>query len=112
MKTDKLLERQIVWPAINELRNRGFRCLKLDLDFDSGWPDWLILGPYRFSFQAEFKRPGKTPEPHQQEKLDLLRRMGHYAEFFDNAGKAIDVVCRAFAEAKAARGGKVPAEPP
>lgn len=63
-------------------RNLGLRSLKLNLRYDAGWPDRLWLMPGGRPLFSEFKRPGETPAPLQNERLVTLAGLGYDVAVF------------------------------
>jgi hypothetical protein len=67
-------------------------CIKLAMagaHGTSGWLDRLFLANGHAAF-VELKAPGKEPTPLQYQRIKELRAAGHQAEWFDNAGAAIE----------------------
>ena len=67
-------------------------CIKLGMvgaHGTAGWPDRLFLLEGRAAF-VELKAPGRKPTPLQLQRIEDLRKAGHQAEWFDDAGTAIE----------------------
>jgi hypothetical protein len=80
------VERRVVRDAKLDL---GLRSLKLNLRYDSGWPDRVFLLPHGRTFWVEFKRPGDVPGPLQEARRAELRALGHDVVWFDDYDTAM-----------------------
>lgn len=82
-------ESAVVTPVLKWWRDLGFIALKLSDQSTAGQPDWLFLGPDRFSAMIEFKRPGEEPTVLQQKWIKDLTALGQRVAWFDSTALAI-----------------------
>ena len=66
-------------------KRQGFWALKL-LPSITGLPDRLVIGPNKFIWFVEFKRPGGRQSKRQQMVIAALRRFGFLVSVIDNVG--------------------------
>lgn len=77
---EKRLER-IVTKRISSIRGIS---LKFTSQFETGYPDRIILTPGGKTYWAEIKTTGKHPTPKQLERHEQLRRMGYQVFVIDS----------------------------
>jgi hypothetical protein len=70
----------------------GVRSLQLNLHFDAGWPDRLLLIPGGKPLFIEFKRPGEVPRPLQAQRIDTLRALGYDVSVIDDYDKGMQII--------------------
>lgn len=51
---------------------------------------FVVVGGVAVYAELEVKRPGKKPEPHQRDRITILRRMGAIAEWADSVEMALE----------------------
>lgn len=73
----------------------NWRCVKLNLTGNRGWPDRLCLGPYGLYVFIEFKRPedGELSAV-QEERVKWLRANEHPVFVFETATEAFGTLYR------------------
>ena len=59
---------------------------------ENGYPDRLFISPYGHTIFIEFKKPGETPEPIQEYRLNELRKRGIPATWCDSVHEAIGIL--------------------
>ncbi len=77
------------------MKDYGVVTLKLELRYDAGWPDRLVLIEGGRPLFIEFKRPGDSPGPLQLERHLVLRRLGYDIEVHDTFEGAVQAVVSA-----------------
>lgn len=78
-----------------ELTRRGHLCLKFVSPGYAGVPDRIcLLSGGRLVF-VELKAPGQKPKPHQQRRIELLRKLGFEVEVIDTMAGVEDFIKRA-----------------
>ena len=64
--------------------SRGCMLEKVSSLSRRGWPDRELIGPGGVTIRLEFKRSGKTLDPHQEYVIGKLRALGHEVWMIDN----------------------------
>lgn len=77
-------EKQLEQMLQKAVRQAGGKALKLVSPGWSGAPDRLIILPDGKHGFIETKTPGNTPRPLQQQRLQWLQNLGHYATWINN----------------------------
>lgn len=81
-----------------KVRNRALKELgvvgkKLNIDGDTGWPDFIFFIPGGRPLFIEFKRPGERPSPKQTYiHDDVLKKLGYDIEVHDNEDEAVNAI--------------------
>lgn len=57
---------------------------KIPANFSAGWPDRILLMPFRPARLVEFKAPGGQLRPIQRVVFQRLRELGHPVEVIDS----------------------------
>ncbi len=87
-----ILELSIERHFMARLAELGIVCVKLNLQGRRGYPDRLVLLPRGRSVFVELKVPGKDLSVLQKYIHDILRRLGHDVQTFDDADEAIEYI--------------------
>ena len=98
--TTRPSENSVTVECLNYMRSRGWRAYRMHVGVyqpisggppvamgERGCPDWLLIHPTESPLFLEFKRPGATPEKHQEEYIAKMRFLGFNAEWTDNLNK-------------------------
>lgn len=88
----QVLESQVEQVFVDAMVTMGITTLKLNLVYNRGWPDRLIILPNGRVIFIELKRPGGTLEPLQKHRHEQLENLGHDVKTFDDAKMAIRYV--------------------
>ena len=63
----------------------GGKCLKFHSQYDTSWPDRVIIAPKGLCYWVEMKSTGDKPSKLQEVNLRKLRQLGHKAFVIDNS---------------------------
>lgn len=71
-------------PVVKLAQRLGVPVLKVNPLWAAGWPDRVFFVPGGRPLIIEFKRPGGTTRPKQDEVIAKLRSLGYDVEVIDN----------------------------
>ena len=93
------LEKTIERAAVKALEARGCLTLKLEMMYNVGWPDRLIVMPNGRIFFIEFKRPGGKLTTLQAERHRQLKERGCGIYVCTSVIEAVEALCTEFGDA-------------
>lgn len=86
--TRPLLEKDVQRQCVDWARARGYWARKFSSQSQRSVPDYLFakedLGLYKVHFATEFKRPGQTATPAQQDEIEAMELAGWVVFVCDN----------------------------
>ena len=85
----KPLERVAEDKFVKWCEGNGWECLKLRIDGVNGFPDRTVIAD-GFTIYVEFKRPGESLRPAQEEWRDRLLELGHHWTVAESLEEAIE----------------------
>lgn len=90
MKKESAIQTKVRNRALKEL---GVIGKKLNIDGDTGWPDFIFFIPGGRPLFIEFKRPGQEPSPKQIYIHDeVLKKLNYDVEVHDDENEAIKAI--------------------
>jgi len=87
-----MLESRIEYTFVNRVKLLGCEVIKLNLIGNSGWPDRLVIMDKGLVAFVELKKSGEEPRPLQNQRISLLKKLGHHVEWFDDAKDAFNYI--------------------
>ena len=69
-------EKAIEAYLVKRVKELGGKCLKYANPSETGYPDRLVILPYRLAFWVELKSYAKKPRPIQTKRINELRKLG------------------------------------
>ena len=80
----EISEKEIERYLVRECRRIVMPCLKYSNPFEAGYPDRLVVMPGGKVVWVELKSKGQKPRRIQTERMESLRRLGHFAVILDS----------------------------
>lgn len=89
-------------PVVRFAKQQGCGHIRMSLrrGVKAGYPDDQFLIPGGRPLYWEFKAPGKSPTPLQQERIRELRSLGYDVGWSDNSDAAREAIARALERAR------------
>lgn len=93
-----MLEKTIERAAVKRLELQGCLTLKLEMMYNVGWPDRLVVMPNGHIFFIEFKRPGGKVTKLQEERHRQLKNRGVHVYVCTSVVEAVEALCAEFGD--------------
>ncbi len=91
-----MIEKDIEDYLVQEIKDRGGECIKIETSSERGWPDRLCILPYGIVFFVETKKPkGGVVSRYQANVLGRINGLGAHA-YVAHTRKVVDAILNEF----------------